>query len=259
MSKITFGPGGTVGLGYDSGLEEIKRLGLDSLEVEFTYGVRMSNKEAKRIGEKAKKLGIKLSVHGPYYINLVSEDKAKISASKKRILDSCERGNNLGAYCVVFHAAFYGKHSKEECYELVKKEILDLNETIKKKAWKIMLCPETTGKKSQFGELDELLLLSKETGCGICIDFAHLKARNNGNIDYDDVMNKIKHIKNIHAHFSGINWTEKGERNHEITNEKDIAELLKYIKKYGLNVNIINESPDPFGDSVKSKKVLKKI
>lgn len=256
MSKIFFGPGGTAGLGYDAGLEEIKKLGLDSLEVEFTYGVRMSDEEARRIGEKAKKLGIKLSVHGPYYLNLVSEEKAKIDASKKRILDSCERGNHLGACCVVFHAAYYGKRSKEECYKMVKKEILDLQKKIKKKGWKIKLYPETTGKISQFGELDELLRLSKETGCGICIDFAHLKARNNGKIDYDEVMKKIKHMKNIHAHFSGIAWTEKGERHHEITREKDIAELLKYLKKYNLNANIINESPDPYGDSVKSKKVL---
>ena len=83
--KIKLGPAGT---GGDSlkGLEEVKEAGLDSCEIEFTYGVRMSNALAKQVGDKAKALGIQLSIHAPYYINLNSVDRAKISASKARIL-----------------------------------------------------------------------------------------------------------------------------------------------------------------------------
>ena len=47
---IRFGPGGTAGLGYSDGLNRISELKLGALEVEFTYGVRMSNEEAKKIG-----------------------------------------------------------------------------------------------------------------------------------------------------------------------------------------------------------------
>ena len=256
LSKILLGPAGSAGLGNEAGLEECKKLGLDVMEIEFTYGVRMKNEEAKKIGELAKKLGISLSVHAPYYINLNSEEKEKISASKKRILDSCERAHYLGAKYVVFHAAFYGKKSKEETYDIVKKEILEMQKEIEKNGWDVILCPETTGKGKQFGDLDESIRLSKETGCGICIDFSHLKARNNGKIDYDEACKKIKNIKLKTAHFSGIEWTEAGERRHLITEAKDIKELLSHLKKYEISIRIVNESPDPFGDAVKSRKIL---
>jgi len=253
---IKLGTAGTSGLGYEAGLSKCKDLGLDAIEVEFTYGVRMKNDEAKKVGELAKKLKIELSVHAPYYINLASEDKSKLAASKKRILESCERGHYLGAKYIVFHAAFYQKHSKEECCNIVKEQIEDLQKTIKKNKWNVVLAPETTGKGSQFGDLDELLKLKKETGCHICIDFAHLRARE-GKIDYDEVFKKLKGIGHIHAHFSGIEFTAKGERRHLITEAKDIKLLLDAIKKHHADITIINESPDPFGDCVKTKRLLK--
>ena len=256
---IKIGTAGTAGLGYEMGLQKCKELKLDALEVEFTYGVRMLSEEAKKVGELAKKLNIDLSVHGPYYINLNSEEKAKINASKKRILDSCERGYYLGARYIVFHAGFYGKEDKEKTYEDIKREILELQKAIKQKQWDVILSPETTGKGSQFGDIDELLRLKKETGCHLTIDFAHLKARNNGKIDYDELFKKIKNIGHIHSHFSGVEWTAKGERRHIITPEDEIKKLLSYAKKYQADVTIINESPDPFGDCVKTKRILEKL
>ena len=259
MTKILIGPAGTSGLGYEESLQKCKELGLTCLECEFTYGVRMSIEEAKKVGQLAKKLNIFLSVHAPYYINLASEEKAKIKASKIRILQSCERAHYLNAKYVVFHAAYYGKREKEEVYNIVTKEIIDMNKTIKKNKWNTTLAPETTGKSSQFGSLNELLRLSKETKCFFCVDFAHIKARNNGIINYDEIFDKIKKFKHIHSHFSGIEWTPKGERRHLITKERDIKELLKYIIKYKIDITIINESPDPIGDSVKTKKLIDKL
>ena len=106
---IRLGPGGTGGLGYIEGLNHAKKLGLTALEVEFTYGVRMQNDSASEIGKLAKELGISLSIHAPYYINLCSEEDVKIAASKKRILESCEKASYLGAKYIVFHAGFYQK------------------------------------------------------------------------------------------------------------------------------------------------------
>ena len=258
MFNIKLGPAGTGGTS-EEGFKLISAAGMDAAEVEFTYGVWMRNDDAKKLGELSKQLKLSLSIHAPYFINLASNEKHKVSASKKRILDCCERGHNLNATVVVFHSGFYLKKSKEETYNLIKDEILDLQKTIKEKKWNISLAPETTGKESQFGDLDENLRLMKETGCKICIDFAHLKARYNGKIDYDEVFNKIKHLKHIHCHFSGIEYTEKGERKHLLTEEKDIKELLSYLKKYHMDATIINESPDPLGDSIKTKQILAKL
>ena len=256
---IKLGPAGT---GGDSlkGIQEIHDSGLDAVEIEFTYGVRMSNELAKKCGELAKKLNIAVSVHAPYYVNLASAEKKKIDASKKRILESCERGNFLEARYIVFHPGFYGKYSKEECYQMIKKQIIEMQDVIRKKAWDVILAPETTGKPSAFGDLDELLRLRKETKCSLCIDFAHMLART-GKRDYNEIFEKLKRagITHIHSHFSGIEYTAKGERRHLLTQEKDIKELLEHMKKARIDATIINESPDPPGDSLKSKRILEKI
>jgi deoxyribonuclease IV len=260
MAQIKLGPAGTDG---DSikGLKHVSELGLDCCEIEFVRGVYMSNEKAKEVGKLAKELKIDLSIHAPYYINLISEEQEKIEASKKRILDSCERGYYLNAKYVVFHAAYYGKFSKEEAYPLVKKEIIEMQEIIKKKNWQVILAPETTGKKSQFGDLDELLKLAKETSCSLCVDFAHIYARNNGKIDYNEVFTKLKNsgLKHIHCHFSGIEYSEKGERKHIIMTEEFIMPLLKTALKYNIDLTIISESPITWVDSLKMRDILKKL
>ncbi len=260
-NKILIGPAGTNG-SSEEGFIAVKKAGLDAVEVEFTYGVWMNKQEALKIAELNRNLKLKLSIHASYFVNLNSEEKQKIGASRSRILKACEIGHYLAEGSsnktdIVFHPGFYQKSSKEEAYKNIKEQILKLEEEIKEKKYNIALCPETTGKESQFGDLDEIIQLMKETGCHICVDFAHLKARYNGKIDYDEIMEKLSKIKgNIHAHFSGIEYTAKGERKHLITQEKDILELFKYLNKYKISCSIINESPDPIGDAIKMKKLL---
>ena len=255
MTRICFGPAGTSGLGYEEGLQHCKELGLNALECEFTYGVRMTNSQAKKIGALAKKLGIKLSVHGPYYVNLASKEKAKLDASKKRILMSCERAHYLGASPVVFHSGYYQGRDEEEVYNIIKEAIIDMQKIIKQKKWNVKLAPETTGKKSQFAGLDTLLRLRKEIKCDICVDFAHLFAREAGKIDYDEIFKKIKSLPHIHCHFSGITYTAKGERSHIPLKKDFFMPLAKAIKKYKpKSMAIINESPDIYEDAVNMQK-----
>ncbi|MBU2633645.1 MAG: TIM barrel protein [Nanoarchaeota archaeon] len=244
---------GPAGLGPNSleGLQKIKELNLTAAEIEFTHSIYLSNSDAKKIGDLAKKLNISLSVHAPYYINLSSTDKEKIEASKKRILKSCERANYLNAKYVVFHPGFYQNQDKELVYQLIKKGILELQGKIKN----VKLAPETTGKHNVFGSLDEILRLVKETKCHFCIDFAHLYSRNNGKLNYNEIFKKIKHFKEIHAHFSGIEYNSKGEVRHEKVNINEFKKLLKAIPK-NPNITIINESPYPLEDAVKMLKLI---
>ena len=88
-------------------LGTFKDLGLTACEVLFTYGVYIkSEKDAKEIGASAKKHGIQLSVHAPYWINLNSEEPEKVEKSKERILNSAKMGELLGTKYVVFHPGF---------------------------------------------------------------------------------------------------------------------------------------------------------
>ena len=254
---IKVGPAGSSGLGNLKGVSKVAEMGLDCMEVEFTYGVRMDLKTAKNIGALAKKKGIILSVHAPYYINLASNEKEKFVASKKRILDSCERAQAMGAKNVTFHAGFYQKRTPEKTYQLIKKALTDLIKTISLRRWQVALCPEVTGKPSQFGSLEELLRLKKDTGCGLTVDFSHLYARHLGNVDYDRILDKLP--TKFHAHFSGIEYGDKGERKHIRTTEKFFEPLAKALVKRDLDITIINESPRPYEDAAMMKAVLQKL
>jgi deoxyribonuclease-4 len=251
---IRVGPAGSAGLGNLEGIRKVVRMKLDCMEVEFTYGVRMSLEDANQVGALAKAKGITLSVHAPYYINLASDEKDKIHASKQRILDSSQRAHALGARNVVFHAGFYQSKTAEQTYALIRKAIVEIQKTISKNKWKVQLCPETTGKPSQFGSVEELLKLMKETGCGICVDFAHLYAREQGKIDYMEVLKKLP--GKFHAHFSGIAYGPKGERQHLKTTPKFFKPLAEALLKSKRDVTLINESPQPYKDAAMMKRVV---
>ncbi|MGM5483073.1 MAG: TIM barrel protein [Nanobdellota archaeon] len=254
-----FGPGGTDKMGYEKGIPHIAMQGLSAMEVEFTYGVNMSEKKALEIKNLAKKNNIKLSVHAPYYVNLASPEKHKVKASVERILKSSRIAELLGAHYVVFHPGFYQKLEPKEVYDLIKCQIILLQESLREEGLRVKLAPETTGKISQFGSLEELMQLHKETGCHVCVDFAHLKARNQGEIDYNEVFEKLKPLNYIHAHFSGIQWGEKGERKHILTTEDVIQPFLEAAKKSGFDMTVINESPSPVEDALKMKRIFEAI
>lgn len=257
---IVFGPAG-LGSVKDavSNLQEYAKRGLKACEIAFTYGIYIHNKEdAKKIGEEAKKLGIRLSIHAPYWINLNSEEKRKIEESKKRILDCCEIGEELGAEYVVFHAGFYGKTEREMAYFIIEKEVEEMMKEIKERKYKIKLAPETMGKINVFGSIEEILKLHKDTGCFFTVDFAHLKARVQGKTTYKEIYDNFKDFKELHCHFSGIEWGDKGEKNHKITPEHELKELLEALPK-NKDIVIINESPNPVGDSVKGERILESM
>ena len=254
---IKVGPAGSNGLGNLKGVLRVAEMGLDCMEVAFTYGVRMDLEAAKSVGALAKEKGVILSVHAPYYINLASDEKDKFDASKKRILDSCERAHAMGARNVVFHAGFYQKRTAGQTYQSIKKAVIGLQERIAGNKWNVKLCPEITGKPSQFGSLAELLKLKTETGCGITVDFSHLIARQLGEVDYVKILKKLP--RTFHAHFSGIEYGDKGERKHIRTTEKFFEPLAMALIERNVDITIINESPTSHEDAKMMKNLITKL
>jgi len=262
MSKVRFGPTG-IGPVKDAvaNLERYAELGFRAAEVLFTYGVYIKEREdALRIGRVAKKLGIYLSVHASYYVNLNSDDEKKVEASKKRILKCCEVASWLGARRVVFHPGFYGSKraagSGERGVEAgakIAEGILEMMEVVKKEKWDIELCPEVMGKVNVFGSIDEVGKLVEATGCSVCIDIAHVLARY-GSYSFGEI-EKVFGMKKWHVHFSGIEYGAKGERKHLVTPLSEWKKVLGFLKKLDKDVVLICESPDAVGDSVVWMKV----
>jgi deoxyribonuclease-4 len=253
---IKFGP---AGIGPVKEVEETfkryKKIGIKAAEIPFTYGIYIKKKEdAVKVRKAAKKYDISLTIHAPYWINLNSKDKEKIAKSKERILKCLEVGTWLGAKLVVFHPGYYGGMDKDKTYENIKNQILEMQKIKKQKKYTPKLAPETTGKVNVFGSIEEISRLVKETGCSFCIDFAHILAREKS-YEFKRVKKAFSKHKKWHVHFSGIEYSEKGERKHKTTSEKELKKLFKGLLK-NKNIIIINESPNPIRDSVKGLKTL---
>jgi len=145
----------------------------------------------------------------------------------------------------------------ELTYSIIKEAVADMQGVISSRGWDVTLCPEITGKPSQFGSLEELLALMDDTGCGITVDFAHLYARQQGEIDYAEILTMLP--DRFHAHFSGIQYGLKGEKKHIGTTKKHFEPLAKALVNRQPDVTIINESTRPYKDAAMMKRVLQKL
>ncbi|MFH1545123.1 MAG: TIM barrel protein [archaeon] len=275
FDKLMFGPAGipisSKGMGTEEGIKRVRELGLDCMELEFVRNINIKKENAPEIKKIAEKNSVRLSVHAPYYINLNSLKKQTIGMSRSHIINSARIGFLCGAESVTFHAAYYMKMDSKAVYENVKKELKHILKELKEEGIKIWIRPETTGKHSQFGTLEEILSLSEELpGVMPCVDFSHIHARTgkmNSEKEFTQILESIEKslgregINNMHMHVSGINYTEKGERNHLILKESDLKynELMKALKEFKAKGICICESPNLEEDALLLQSTYKKI
>jgi deoxyribonuclease-4 len=246
-------------------LDHIKKLGLDCLEVEFVKGVKMGNDTASLIGKKAAAIGIRLSVHAPYYINLNSAEHGTRLASQEHLITSARLARILGARSLVFHVGYYGHDSPEITYQNIKGALRNLVSILRSEQNPVTLRPETMGKKTQFGSLDEILALCREVdGLLPCFDFSHLHARERSENSYrhfHHVLRKIEKklgeraLGDMHIHIAGILYGERGEIKHLDLHKSDFNfdGWLQALRDVGAAGMVICESPNLETDALMLK------
>ncbi|MDP2846027.1 MAG: TIM barrel protein [Candidatus Methanoperedens sp.] len=258
MECLLFGTAGTPisSKGNDSlsGITRVHELGLGCMEIEFVRGVKMGERTARRVGEIAKQLDVKLSVHAPYYINLNAEGETLVK-SKERILNSARIGSICGAKSVVIHAGFLQGDSRKAVYGKVRKELIEIIEQLKKENVGITLRIETMGRNSQFGSLDEVLDITEVEGVLPCIDFSHLHAitgKYNSREEFAFILERVEDklgregLDDMHIHVSGIEYSDKGEKRHLVFEESDFKyrELAQAFCDFDIQGMVISESPN---------------
>ncbi len=239
----------------------LKEERLDALEYEAVrWGQKpqIKKEEAEKLGINAEKHDIWLTMHGSYYINLLSNKKI-LEASKKRLIACATAAQWMKAHTITFHPGYYSqKQSHKEDLQNCIKALREVKETMQAMNIKVTLGPETSGKLAQLGTLEETLTICENVEqTQPVIDWAHLHARQRGNLrttnDFQQVIEKIeKHLgtkvaKNLHSHFSLVEYTFRGERRHhpmDIPGYGPKFELLaEVIAKCDLRPVIICESP----------------
>lgn len=275
MAKFYLGPAG-IPIGAKErkrsastidGVRYVREVGLNAMEVEFVQGVRMSSDAARELGEVARELGVRLSVHAPYFINLCSEED-KVKASVRRLQESLERGEEMGATVVVFHPAYYGKLGQEGCYNSVKNAVLSLVDWMRSSGIShVKLGLEVMARRSQFGSLEETFRLVREINnpqVVAVVDWGHVYARNGGSIDYARILDTWREYfgdQPMHTHFTCVRY-RNGEwvDEHEPidTNNPPFEPLAEELGRRDIEITIINESPLLEKDALKMKEMLLK-
>jgi deoxyribonuclease-4 len=250
-----------------SGIERIRALGLDGLEIEFVNGVKMGLDTAAKVREKAAQLGVRLSVHAPYHINFNSADPGIRLQSRERLLKTARVGAACGASSAVFHAAFYGKDTPEKTYASVAAELKAVLSIVRGERLAIAIRIETMGKHAQFGSLDEVLSICREVdGLQPCLDFSHLYAREgrvNSYLEFERVLSKVarklgpRSLRHVHIHVAGVHFGARGEIKHLNLGETPFRydEWLQALRDLGVEGMVICESPNLEEDAVMLKKL----
>jgi deoxyribonuclease-4 len=236
---------------------------------------QIKREDAQALREEAKRNDVLLSLHGSYFINLLGKPEVA-EASKRRLIACAQAADWMGAYVVVFHAGFYGQNGKVEALRKCVAAVKETSAMMKSMGIdNVKLGPETMGRHSQFGSLEEVLAVCQQVeGTQLVIDWSHLHARTGGGLRTAEDFRKVilaaeeklgtEAVRNMHCHFSKIEFTYKsGERRHHILDEPgfgpEFNKLAEVISEFKLRPVMICETAVQDVDAAKMKRELAEV
>lgn len=254
-----------------SGIRRVAELGLGVMEMEFVRGVRMSKELVSRARDAARECNVKLTAHGPYWINLNAKERRKLTNSYRYIEDTARAAHAAGAESITFHAASHMGDPPETALARTEQELRRVVDKIHEERIKVDIRPELAGKLAQVGSLDEILRLAKNIkGVRPCIDFAHNHARTGKDNTYEEFVGILERtaaklgkesLRHMHIHVSGIEYGPRGEKRHLNLKDSDFnyRELLRALKNMDCTGFVICESPNLEEDALLLKRCYRRL
>ena len=228
---VRFGPAGNCEDFYEKGYkstvqapEYLEKMGLDAYEYSCGRGVLLKQETAEKIGRAAADHHVALSIHAPYFTNLCNPDPAKQDATVNYIRQAAQAICWMGGTRVIFHPGALMKSTREAAHERALALMHRVTDEVLSEFPEIVLCPETLGKRNQYGTLEEVLALCAPYGERVlpCIDFAHLHAAGCGCIrsrrDFAAMLDRAEEIlgkarmQAFHIHFSSHRIYRRGRK-----------------------------------------------
>ena len=265
--RLRFGPAGVPKFFRDLGAELpdvpvlLREEGLDAFEYQASrWGQmpQMRQQAAEQLGSEAARNDVMLSLHGSYFVNLAGDRKV-VEASKRRLIACATAAQWMGAYVVVFHLGYYGAGGRKKAFRDCVNALGDIAKNMDRLGIRgVKLGAETMGKHVQVGSLDEILSVCEEVEhTQLVIDWGHLHARSSGRLetagDFRAVVEEVEKrlgteaVRDMHCHFSKIEFNLRGERRHHVLDEKaygpDFRLLADVIVDFKLRPVVICETP----------------
>lgn len=280
--KIKFGPAGNSASFYEEGFKGtentadwLKARGLTCFEYSFGRGINMGEAKAELIKNAFKDSDIEISAHAPYYINFANVDETEIYKSFNYLIGSLEKLIAMGGKRMVLHAASAGKEIRTDTFNRTRKNLETLIKKLDEKNLKnVYICPETMGRHSQIGTLDEIIEICKLDERFIpCVDFGHINCLEKGGLNSVENFNRIfekliteipKKAKICHIHFSKIQYGALGELRHLNFDDNiygpDPDFFIQSLKNFEITPYIICESKETQAeDALYLKKLYEKL
>lgn len=244
-------PGGSVGA-----IQYLRELGLSALELGWVRAVRVTETTCREIKETAAQQDVAISIHAPYFINL-NADADEWPKSRQRLMDAAHYGFLAGATDIIFHPGSYFSQPPESVLEVAIPRLQACVRELRDQGNPVILRPETMGKSAMLGSLEDTLEMSKAIpGVEPCLDFAHLHARpGDGSVNsfaewkgmltqYQQALGDAS-LSRLHIHLSGIEYGNKGEKNHLPLKDSDLnlEALFDALADMRCSGRILCESP----------------
>jgi deoxyribonuclease-4 len=248
-------------IGIDTPLEE------DDIVLELFWNLARNYEELKTLGKLAKELDIQLSLHTPYYMDLVSNSELT-EKSLDYVIWGGLLANEMDAKYVVNHIGLYGDLSKAKAMKNVVANVKYLRDRFKELKLKPKLGFENSGKQVVFGSLEEILSLSRKVkGVLPIVNFAHLHARTNGSLKeqkkFEEVFEKLAPFwKNeYYVHFAGVFYENGNETMITAIKKGDLKfeTLANVILQNEYNITIISSSPLLEHDAAYMRVIMERV
>lgn len=271
--NIRFGPAGIPlsckGRTLKDGIEDIHALQLDAMEVQLLRPLRDIPEDLDLIKELGEELDVALSVHAPYYMDLLGDD-FYIDRSIENVLWGGELCKNLGADSLILHVGMYHDHDEDEALDLAIKRVRAIRDKLKKAGVEVDIGIETSGRQKVFGSVDEVLMINKRVQRTFpVLNIPNIHAREGGSLreiqDFEDLFEKVNEqmkTDSFYVHFSGAEHADGDKIMATPIKKGDLrfdpmAEMMLNHEDWGFR--IISESPLLEHDAVYMKLILDRI
>ncbi len=231
-------------VGIDTAIDE------NDIVQELFWNMARNYSEIKEGGELARELDVELSIHAPYYMDLL--DAGEMSErSYNHIKWSLMIARGMMAKRVITHTGFYHGTKKESLNRAI-----DVYTSISKEFNPSSGFPyigvETSGKEEIFGAVPEIVALAKKVPTiEPILNFAHVHSLGGGSLievkDFSDVISTFEKFKkgDLYTEFSGVEYEGHSEVKLTAIKHGDLKfeTLSEYLSSYQNDITIISSSP----------------
>ncbi|MFQ6127924.1 MAG: TIM barrel protein [Thermoplasmata archaeon] len=230
-------------------------------------GIARDYKELAELGRLSKDLDIELSLHTPYYMDLIG-----LEEMTERCMDSVRwaglLANEMGARVVVTHLGLYGDLTKRQAAIRTRKNLESILKWYRSRKIKPKLGLEASGRQEVFGSVKEILSLSdKLKGVVPILNFSHIHSREGGTLrtkkDFQKLFNKVERFVSghFHTHFSGVEHEGGNELRYTPIKKGDLRfePLAECVLDNNYDITLISGSPLLEHDAMYMKVILERV